>query len=306
MMIVAAQGAHILAAAFIAGALVFTLLMPADESQMRLSTGSIRHIMRLIVIAFGVVVLTGLLWLWSVAASVSGYGVADARVLSAAGAVLSATNFGRLWLARAGMAVILGLALCREAGSRAQRGDATAVAAAGFALALLASIAAAGHAAASVRPIAEIAVLAIHVSGAGLWFGCIAALATVLRAGPAGDDMARFAAFATRRVGRSALFLVALLAACGAVSAFFRLSGPAAIFSGYGQLLIAKSALFVTALVLAAINRWRLLPRLSGSAGDAESRRCALLSLRRNVAAETMIVAAILLLAGWLAATPPG
>ena len=303
---VAAQGVHVLAAAFVAGALVFMLLTPADEFEARLSIGSTLDLMRLIVVALGVVILSGILWLWSVAAGMSGYGVVDARVLRAAGAVLSATNFGHLWLARACMTVVLCLALFRDMQSPGGRGGTTTVVGAAMALALLASIAAAGHAAASACPKLEIAVLAVHVSAAGLWFGSIAALAISLRAEPADGDMARFAVGATRRVGAMAVIMLLLLAACGTASAFFRLSGAAAIFSGYGQLLIAKSALLFAALALAARNRWRLLPRLSKSTGDAESRRCALLSLTRNVAGETIIVAAILLLAGWLAATPPG
>lgn len=304
-----AQGIHVLATALMAGALIFALLpLPSaaiEGGRGGAAASASRNVMRLIVVAFGVAVAADILWLWSVAAGMSGIGAFDSKIFGAIGSVLMATSFGRLWVARACTAVVLGFLLLRQVRNPGGPSGSTTLLAAALALALLASVAAAGHAAASAHPKMEIAVLAMHVSAVGIWFGGLAALRLSLRAAARAGGAESFAADATCRFGTLALYAIAVLAAFGAVSAFFRLSGIAAISSDYGKLLIAKSGLFAAALTLAAINRWRLLPRLSGIAGTAEARRCALLSLVRNVEIETMIVGAILLLAGWLAATSP-
>ena len=70
----------------------------------------------------------------------------------------------------------------------------------------------------------------------------------------------------------------------------------------YGKLLIAKLALFVAMLGLAAANRWRLTPRLAwASDNDVGGVR----ALRISIALETGAALLILALVAWLGTLSP-
>ena len=72
----------------------------------------------------------------------------------------------------------------------------------------------------------------------------------------------------------------------------------------YGQLLIAKLALFVAMLALASLNRFRLTPAFERSiAADDHGR--ALAALRTSLALETACVVAVLGLVAWLGTLAP-
>ena len=123
----------------------------------------------------------------------------------------------------------------------------------------------AGHALDSgqPRPLSALADV-LHVGAAGVWTGGLAALALTLRRGRSEEVAARFSALAGAAV--------AVLAATGLVRALFELSAVSQLWStGYGEALVAKSALLATALGLAAVNRRLLLPRgdLRGLARNA-------------------------------------
>src|SRR3546814_18992805 len=80
--------------------------------------------------------------------------------------------------------------------------------------------------------------------------------------------------------------------------------------SPYGQLLLAKLALFALMLALAAANRWRLTPALAAAAGDdAESvdsdPDAALAAMRRSLIIEASAALAILVLVAWFGAREP-
>ncbi|MFT6568809.1 MAG: putative copper resistance protein D, partial [Sphingomonas echinoides] len=72
----------------------------------------------------------------------------------------------------------------------------------------------------------------------------------------------------------------------------------------YGQLLLAKLALFALMLGLAALNRFRLTPRFEASIA-ASDHRGALGALRRSLGAETGCIIAILALVAWLGTLEP-
>ena len=72
----------------------------------------------------------------------------------------------------------------------------------------------------------------------------------------------------------------------------------------YGQLLIAKLALFALMLGLAALNRFRLTPAFERSIADASHAR-ALRELRLSLAIEATSVIAILGLVAWLGTLAP-
>lgn len=72
----------------------------------------------------------------------------------------------------------------------------------------------------------------------------------------------------------------------------------------YAQVLIAKVAIFIGMLGLAASNRYRLTPAL-GSALDSGSRSKALTALKSSLALETLAAFAVLGLVAWLGTLAP-
>ena len=128
----------------------------------------------------------------------------------------------------------------------------------------LATLAWNGHAAAGdgVSGGARLAAGVVHLLAAGAWIGAIAALLGLLvvrkgrRATPLGPVLHAFALPGTIFVG--------LLVVTGAFH-YAELLGwsMTSLFAGdYGRLMALKLALFTAMLVLAALHRWRLAPRL--------------------------------------------
>jgi copper transport protein len=126
----------------------------------------------------------------------------------------------------------------------------------------------AGHALDSGRPGYAVVVDVLHVAAASFWLGGLVALALALRAGA--DRAATL-----RRFSNLALASVVVLAVTGVVRAYTELDSVSQIWStGYGRVLIVKSALLVLLGGIGWLNRFRLLPRGS------------LTLLRRNVSVE--------------------
>lgn len=101
--------------------------------------------------------------------------------------------------------------------------------------------------------------------------------------------------------------LVALLIVTGAVNGMFLVGFDALWSLGttlYGQLLVAKIALFAAMLGLAASHRFRLTPALGAALeqGDAAG---AASTLRRSLVVETLLALAILALVAWLGTLAP-
>jgi putative copper export protein/methionine-rich copper-binding protein CopC len=170
-------------------------------------------------------------------------------------------------------------------------------------LALVATPAISGHAAAVERfPGIAIVADSMHVLGAGLWIGTLAAVLLV------GVPTARMEAEGTRGSVLAAMVLafspIAMTAALvvvatGLVATSFQLTGPTDLWAtGYGRLLSAK--LFMVAMIvgLGAFN-WRRMRPVMGDAG-ADFR------LRRSGGAEvTAALIAIMLTAVLVAVQPP-
>lgn len=164
-------------------------------------------------------------------------------------------------------------------------------------LAVVASFAWTGHGAATdgggglVHLTADV----VHAVAAALWLGALAALTILLlhRTGP--DDRALHRAL--HDFSGLGTLAVVLLVVTGLVNSWF-LVGPARVgemgASLYGQLLIAKLALFVLMLALAAANRFRLTPALGLVLANGEESRQALRRLRFSVVAETLAGALLL------------
>jgi len=155
-------------------------------------------------------------------------------------------------------------------------------------LALLPLPTLAGHSLDRGRPLLEPAVDFLHVAAASFWLGGLVALALALM-GP--GDRTRM----LRRFSNVALVSVAVLAATGVIRAFAELSSLGQLWStGYGQVLIVKTALLAALGTIGWLNRYRLVPRLS------------LDSLRRSVAVELALFAALVAAVALLTDLRPG
>jgi copper transport protein len=167
----------------------------------------------------------------------------------------------------------------------------------------------AGHAAApsALRPVNLVAQW-LHLLAAGVWAGGLVWLLTGLlshsrtpsQSGVAIKDATVDRITAVRRFSRLALPVVGVLAVTGLNRALDLAGGWSGLTrTGFGRVLDLKLLLFAGLLVLAARNRYRLLPALTGPPGR-------LGALRRSVTAEIGLVAAVLLAAALLTQLPPG
>ncbi len=129
--------------------------------------------------------------------------------------------------------------------------------------------------------------LVFHLLAAAFWIGSLWPLYRLAGHPPAGRDAARILA----RFGQVAVFGVGLLVLAGVVLAALLLGGVTPLLTtGYGQFLIGKVLIVGLLLLLAAANKWRLVPAFERGEPLAPPR------LRRSIALEGVLVAGILLL----------
>src|SRR5438132_5743785 len=226
----------------------------------------------------------------------------------AIGRVLVQTQAGHVWLVRAGFLALLAaflsirLSVERRADWRAARGEAVLLG-----VAALVPLAAAGHAAAVEPDTARAIVLdGLHVLGAGIWVGGLLPLALLLRAAASEDgaDARPHAVLAARRFSRAALGIVLVLTATGTWLALTHVGNVAGLVgTTYGHLLLAKLALLVLALSLAALNRSVLLARLGGDGPTVG--RPAMLRLSGFVAVEAGLALGIVVVVVAMNVPPP-
>lgn len=173
----------------------------------------------------------------------------------------------------------------------------------------LASLAWTGHAAAGEGAIGWIHLASdfLHLWAAGLWLGALGALTLMLFSATAEQTGLATLYRALEGFSITGTIAVGALVLSGVINALV-LIGPANILllpaDLYGQLLIAKLALFLAMLALAATNRYRLAPALAVAIASAEPRE-AVAALRRSLAVETIAALAILALVGWLGTLSP-
>ncbi|PYN28332.1 MAG: hypothetical protein DMD99_00090 [Candidatus Rokuibacteriota bacterium] len=215
---------------------------------------------------------------------------------------------GLVWLARHGLLVVLAAFLAMRANVAERRNW---IAARGEALALatlaLALTSASSHAAAITSgTLWAVAVDVTHLVGTGLWVGGLVALALLLGAASREDgaDARPYAVLAARRFSRAALIVMLLLMASGVLNAITQVESVAALAgTTHGRLLLAKLAVLVPILVLAAVNRTRILPALSAPSlpvGRATMRR-----LTAFVGLEAALALVLIVLAAAMTLTTP-
>lgn len=146
----------------------------------------------------------------------------------------------------------------------------------------------AGHSLDRGRPLLAPVVDFLHVAAASFWLGGLVALALALTGSVERVPM-------LRRFSNIALVAVVVLAMTGVIRAFTELRSLEQVWTtGYGQLLIVKTALLAVLVVLGWMNRYRLLPRLSFE------------TLRRSVAVELMLFIGLIAAVALLTDLRPG
>jgi putative copper resistance protein D len=254
---------------------------------------------RVTIVGAIVALLSGLSLLLAVTANMAGSAAAalDPATIST---VLFDTSFGRVWCWRLLFAFLLIVACLAPLARR--RISAILV----LSLLLLVSLGWVGHAVEGqgvARLVHQINQM-VHLLAAGLWLGGLVPLTWLLgRArSPSGAAWISVARDVVPRFSQMGYAAVALLAATGAVNTLL-LVGSVEALTGtpYGRLLSLKILLFLVMVVLALINRFRLLPRLRRELSSSTP----VAALARSVLFEQVLGFAVLAVVSVLGTWPP-
>ena len=146
----------------------------------------------------------------------------------------------------------------------------------------------AGHALDPGRSALEVVDDVVHVAAASVWLGGLLALGLALRSGAERGEL-------LRRFSNIAVVSVAVLAVTGVVRALAELHSVSQLWTtGYGRTLVVKTALLLALVGIGWVNRYRLVPRLRVAA------------LRRNVVAELVLFAGLVVAVALLTDLRPG
>ena len=134
-----------------------------------------------------------------------------------------------------------------------------------------------------------------HVLAAGAWLGGLVPLWLMIRCLPQAA-----ASVAARRFSSIGVISVGVLTAAAILQGWELIGGVGGLVgTAYGRLALAKSALFVLLVAIAAVNRQVFTPRL---AREAPAGRY----LERSIAAETALAMLVILAASSMAGLTPG
>ena len=237
-------------------------------------------------------------WLATEASTMSGLPIVQAANSDALARVLGATVFGRVWMLRLGLLIVLAVLLALMRSASSLRAAHLASATAAVAGAHLAGLAWFGHSAAGegLEGYVQLGADVVHLLAAGAWLGALPGLIFVLGQRLAPAILLRV----TRRFSALGVLSVSAILVSGLVNAWYLVGSVPALFgTNYGQLLLVKLALFALMVALASVNRLALTSRLGGDLR-------ALRALRRNALLETAAGIAIIGVVAVLGVTIPG
>lgn len=146
----------------------------------------------------------------------------------------------------------------------------------------------------------------LHLLAAGAWLGALAVLVILLFSRMNDERSVASAWSALTGFAAAGTIIVALIVATGLINVWMIVGWEGALrlpTTLYGQLLIAKLALFAAMLGLAAANRWRLTPRLKWSSDSADVG--GVRALRVSIALETGTAVLIIAMVAWLGTLSP-
>jgi cytochrome c oxidase assembly factor CtaG/putative copper export protein len=203
------------------------------------------------------------------------------------GLFVTSVSLGRILLTVVLIAAVTCIAALLVAGPRA------ALLTGLLALVALAMQSQTGHAAGDANHELAISSMFLHLAGAAIWIGGLAALAAV--AHRLGDDLRP----AVARYSPVAAWCFAAVALSGAVNGVLRTDGAEGLGTAYGRLLVLKVLLFLALGALGLAHRRAVIPRLRPTA----SGRAPWL-FWRLVAVELTLMGAVSGVAVALGATP--
>ena len=248
------RGAHVTALVSLLGTLVFLLVVarPPTEEASENARGMTPLLLRLARSSAILALIIGIAWLVGEAAVIAG---ADSvrMTLRTLPVVALRTQFGQWLLLRLGLILVLLLVLTPR---HANIIIATFLAAASLAIQpILGHAGAIGGSVGATVIVSEI----VHLLAAGAWLGGLLPLFITIRSLPHGA-----AATACRNFTPVGLCAVLLLGGTAVVQVAEFMGGLPGLFgTAYGQIALAKLALFIVLLTLAALNRLALTERLA-------------------------------------------
>jgi putative copper resistance protein D len=261
---------------------------------------------RLLLAAAVVAVLSGLFWFAFSAANMAG-SLSDLVGAENLRAVIRDTGFGNVWTVRMLLAALIVAATAAHSFRKASiSADLLLLT---LAAVFLASLAGAGHAQVEEgwEGIVHVLSDAAHLLAAGAWLGGLIPLAHVLAChartshdvGPLDEVLLRFSGMG--------YVAVATLVGTGLFNSWFLVGSVSNLLATpYGQVLLVKLALFAGMLVLAAANRFWLVPAMSNARPDGSERSMVWLRrLRNHVFGEQFLGAMVLLVVSLLGTMKP-
>jgi copper resistance protein D len=305
-----ARAVHIAASILLAGLFAFRLvvLAPVASRYDRVDRCQPRFKGMwgcLALVAWLTAVISAILWLGFVAASISGAATLFAVDGDTFRTVLLQTQFGHLWACRLVGCLLIGILLFR--------GSPELIIAV-LSFAILASLAAAGHSGAMVTNAGLLPIAGDigHLIASALWPGGLVPLLVLLVSQYRTTDQTTrvFVVDVVRRFSSLSLMVVGLLAGTGLLNSYFIVGSWGALFAtDYGRWLLLKIALFLLMLGFGALNLLVLKPQLARAALVQTQTPGAVMtpmsSLIRSVTCETFLAAGVILVVGFLGATPP-
>ncbi|OKO84234.1 hypothetical protein AC629_21705 [Bradyrhizobium sp. NAS80.1] len=298
---IATRAVHFAATAITVGSIVFDsfIAMPVLRHDTTAAASFRKRTRRVMWIGLVVAVVSGAIWLMLQAASMSGMPLHEALTVDVLSTVVNETQFGEVTTIRAGLAICLAACLAYDRGATTRwLGLAAAIGFAG-------SLAWTGHAGSTIGATGylHLGADALHAVAAAVWIGGLVSLIILLATTEVRNDISP-ARDAVRRFSVLGIVSVSVLLLSGIVNAVILVGSlHGLIATEYGRLLMLKVAMFVPMLALAAINRYRLTPRLASTANRQSS--IALDQLIRNSVIETIFGLVILVIVAVLGTLHP-
>ena len=303
--LIVVRGVHFAAGAMMAGVLLFRIavaasaLRPAPPAAWIVAAKTLQAAWISLAI-FGV---SGFAWLLLEAPAMSGLSLSEAMTVDVIGTVVTDTQFGLWCEIRFALAIVLAVGLAYD------RHPAARWLGLALSVGLVATIAPTGHAGSTegAAGFVHLAADAIHLVASAAWIGGVLALTLLITAARRAEPQAwpSLVRHATDRFSFLAILSVGAVLVTGLANGSILVgSVHALLVTNYGRLLMLKMALFAVILGIAAVNRFRLTPRLDrslerASEGDAAGK------LGRNCKFEMALGLAIFAIVGALGTMHP-